>query len=265
MSVTLTTDTLAQVEETKRLPSMADEIANLTRTQLGEGTINFENWIQFTVEERGRKRSGKLFMSDETDAFVWLDNINNDKSYFFKASDDSPILTLIPSIKQGTELSPAMMVALGYSNSESTPVHYSFVKGAPTETINDIICHKASTLFDGEEYLMFVGDETDVKRSEREMLLKGLTFWLRNQPHVPALSSAVIKEAWLPLGLKYEGYEFRVLDWGKDSEFTIIQDEYMINVPGLSLHQVAKEYVKNLEQEKEKEKEVKTEKGQNED
>ena len=41
-----------------RLKNLSLEIANLTRTPLGEGDLVLKQWVQFTVEERGKTRSG---------------------------------------------------------------------------------------------------------------------------------------------------------------------------------------------------------------
>ncbi|MDG2363577.1 MAG: hypothetical protein P8L80_05690, partial [Flavobacteriales bacterium] len=45
--------------QNKKLTSMAEEISNLTRKPLGEGTLKFENIIMYTVEENGKSRAGK--------------------------------------------------------------------------------------------------------------------------------------------------------------------------------------------------------------
>jgi hypothetical protein len=251
LSVICSNILLAQ-EVDKRLPSMAEEIANLTRQPLGEGTLVFENWIQFTVEEKGRKRSGKLLFSDESTAFIWLEDLNNDKSYFFKSSDDATTITIVPSINQGTELSPAMMTALGYSGIDEEPVKYKMKKGAANVVINNTTCIAATTKHESVEYTMWVGGIKDFKRSDREMLRRGLGFWFKNQPGLTARSAALIEESWIPLGFNFDGYEFRVLAWGTDSELSIIQDEMMVNVLGLDLNSVAKKYVEDIEKEKQK-------------
>ena len=245
---------------------MAEEIANLTRVPLGEGTLIFENWISFSIEAKGKKRNAKLYFSDDNTAFCWYDDLNNTKSFFFRETPNSPTLTLIPSIKQGTELSPAMMKAMGFTEENGDAVIYKIEKEAESSTIIEFTCKAATTSFEELEYTMWVADIKKIKRSERDMISRGLRFWFSNQSGTSARSAANIEESWIPLGFNFDGYEFRVLDWGTESTFSVVKDDLMINVPGLDLNAVAKKYVEDLNKEKEskmnKEKEDET---QNED
>jgi len=241
--------TFAQ-EVNKLLPSMAEEIANLTRVPLGEGTLIFENWLVYSVEAKGKKRTAKIFYSDNHNAFCWTDDLNNMKSFFFRDSTDATTLTLIPKNKQGTELSPAMMRAIGFTKEKQDNVIYNLDKEAPTSTIKDFTCRAATASFKDIEYTMWVADRKKIKRSERKMLGSALRFWFSNQPGA-ALASASMKESWIPLGFNSDGFEFRVLDWGTEGSFSVVKDDFMINVPGLDLNAVAKKYVEDLNREKE--------------
>jgi hypothetical protein len=245
-------NTFAQ-EVDKRLPSMAEEIANLTRVPLGEGTLVFENWLVYSVETKGKKRTAKIYYSDTHNAFCWSDDLNHTKSFFFRDSTNATTLTLIPKNKQGTELSPAMMKAIGFTNEKRDDVIYKFDKEAATSTIKDLTCRAATTSFEDVEYTMWVAEKTKIKRSERDMLGRGLRFLFSNQPSVTALSSSKLKESWIPLGFNSDGYEFRVIDWGTEGSFSVVKDDFMINVPGLDLNAVAKKYVEDLKKKKEEE------------
>ena len=246
---------------------MAEEIANLTRVPLGEGTLVFENWLVCSVEIKGRKRTAKIYYSDTHNAFCWSDDLNNTKSFFFRDSTNATTLTLIPKNKQGTELSPAMMKAIGFTKEKRDDVIYKVEKEAASSTIKDLTCRAATTSFEDLEYTMWVAERKNIKRSEREMLARGLRFWFSNQPRVTALSSSKLKESWIPMGFNSDGFEFRVLDWGTEGAFSVVKDDFMINVPGLDLNAVAKKYVEDLKKEKEKKEEEKEKEGlpQNED
>jgi hypothetical protein len=257
-------NTYAQ-EVDKRLPSMVEEIANLTRVPLGEGTLVFEHWLVYSVETKGRKRTANIYYSDTHNAFCWSDDLSHTKSFFFRDSTNATTLTLIPKNKQGTELSPAMMKAIGFTNEKQDDVIYKVDKKAATSTIKDLTCRAATASFEDVAYTMWVADRKKIKRDEREMLGRGLRFWLSNQPRLTALSSAKLKESWIPLGFNSDGYEFRVLDWGTEGTFSVVKDDFMINVPGLDLNAVAKKYVEDLKKEKEKKEEEKESLPQNED
>jgi len=242
-------DTFAQ-EVKKLLPSMAEEIANLTRVPLGEGTLIFENWLIYSVEAKGKKRTAKIYYSDNHNTFCWSDDLNNTTSFFFRDSTHATTLTLIPKNKQGTELSPAMMKALGFTKEKRDKVIYKIEKEAASSTIKDLTCRAATSSFEDIEYTMWVADRKKIKRSERDMLGRGLRFWFSNQQRA-ALASANMKESWIPLGFNSDGYEFRVLDWGTEGSFSVVKDDFMINVPGLDLNAVAKKYVEDLNRKKE--------------
>jgi cytochrome b involved in lipid metabolism len=229
---------------------MAEEIANLTRVPLGEGTLVFENWLVYSVEAKGKKRTAKIYYSDNHNTFCWSDDLNNTKSFFYRDSTNATTLTLIPKNKQGTELSPAMMKAMGFTKEKGDKVIYKIEKEADTSMIKDHTCQAATTSFEDLEYTMWVADRKKIKRSEREMLGRGLRFWFSNQPRA-ALASANMKESWIPLGFNSDGYEFRVSDWGTEGSFSVVKDDFMINVPGLDLNAVAKKYVEDLNRKKE--------------
>lgn len=57
----------------KRVPNLMQEIANLTRTPLGEGDLRLKLWMQYTIEERGGTRSGRVYFSEEDAAIAWID------------------------------------------------------------------------------------------------------------------------------------------------------------------------------------------------
>lgn len=232
-------------EVNKLLPSMAEEIANLTRVPLGEGTLIFENWLVCSVENKGNKRTAKIYYSDNHTTVCWTDDLNNTKSFFYRDSTHATTLTLIPKNKQGTELSPAMMKAMGFSKEKQEDVFYNIDKAAATSTIKDFTCRAATASFQDIEYTMWVAERKKIKRSERKMLQRGVRFWLSNQSNA-ALASAIMKESWIPLGFNSDGYEFQVLDWGAEGSFSVVKDDFMINVPGLDLNAVAKKYVEDL-------------------
>jgi len=242
-------DTFAQ-DANKRPPSVADEVANLTRLPLGEGTLIFENWLVYSVNLKGKKRTAKIYYSDNHPTFCWTDDLNNTKSFFFRDSLNATTLTLIPKKKQGTELSPAMMKAMGFTKEKRDKVIYKLNKEAEYTLIKDHTCHAATSLFEDIEYTMWVADRKKIKRSERKMLGRGLRFWFSNQQSA-AMSSGNMKESWIPLGFNFEGYEFRVLDWGTEGSFSVVKDDFMINVPGRDLKEVAKKYVEELNRKKE--------------
>ena len=51
-----------------KLAELSEEIANLTRTPMGEGDLVLKNWIQYSIEERGRNRYGRIHFSSEDSA-----------------------------------------------------------------------------------------------------------------------------------------------------------------------------------------------------
>lgn len=228
------------------LPSMAEEISNLTRAPLGEGTLHFENLIMYTIEDRGNSRAGKIYFSEDHEAVVWLEDLNRDKNLFFRATASSPIITITPSINQGAELSPEMMKAMGYSENIKPREVYLIDSERPLETIVNLECQAAIAILDESEHMMWVAPKKSFKKAERIMLKRGVNLIFKNQTHTPSLSSAIIKESWIPLGYNYASYKFRILSWELDDEFKLEQGNLMIKIPGLDLKQVAKKYVEDL-------------------
>ena len=233
----------------KKLPSMAEEISNLTRKPLGEGTLKFENFIMYTVEESGKSRAGKIYFSDNHEAVVWLEDLNHEKSLFFRASQDSPIITITPSINQGAEISPKMIKALGYSrDTESTEV-YIIDKKSPLDTIANSECQPAIAMLDESEHIMWVAAKKSFKKPDRLMLERGVSLIFNNQTRTPFLSSAIIKSSWIPMGYNCDSYKFRILNWRLDGDFKLEQGDIMIKILGLDLKQVAKQYLEDLDKE----------------
>ncbi len=219
--------------QNKKLPSMAEEISNLTRKPLGDGTLKFENFIMYTVEESGKSRAGKIYFSDNHEAVVWLEDLNHEKSLFFRASQDSPIITITPSINQGAEISPKMIKALGYSrNTESTKV-YIIDKKSPLDTIANSECQPAIAMLDESEHIMWVASKKSFKKPDRFMLERGISLIFNNQTRTPFLSSAIIKSSWIPMGYNCDSYEFRILNWRLDGDFKLEQGDIMIKILGL--------------------------------
>jgi|TARA_B110000093_G_scaffold72321_1_gene78636 hypothetical protein len=235
--------------QNRNLPSMAEEISNLTRKPLGEGTLKFENFIMYTVEENEKSRAGKIYFSEDHEAVVWLEDLNHENNLFFRASQDSPIITITPSINQGAEISPKMMQALGYSvNIESTEV-YIIDKKSPLDTIANSECQPAIAMLEESEHTMWVANKKSFKKPDRLMLERGLPLIFKNQTRTPFLSSAIIKSSWIPMGYNCDSYKFRILNWRLDGDFKLEQGEIMIKISGLDLKQVAKQYVEDLEKE----------------
>ncbi|HIK67778.1 MAG TPA: hypothetical protein EYF95_07395 [Flavobacteriales bacterium] len=235
--------------QNKKLPSMAEEISNLTRKPLGDGTLKFENFIMYTVEESGKSRAGKIYFSDNHEAVVWLEDLNHEKSLFFRASQDSPIITITPSINQGAEISPKMIKALGYSrNTESTKV-YIIDKKSPLDTIANSECQPAIAMLEESEHTMWVAAKKSFKKPDRLMLERGISLIFNNQTRTPFLSSAIIKSSWIPMGYNCDSYEFRILNWRLDGDFKLEQGDIMIKILGLDLQQVAKQYLEELDKE----------------
>ena len=250
--------TSTPLPQSRQLPSMAEEISNLTRRPLGLGTLKFENFIMYTVEDRGKRRAGKIYYSGEHEAVVWLEDLNRDKNLFFRATLSSPIITVTPSTNQGAELSVEMMTALGYTSSTPPSIEFLIEPEHSLETIASSECKPALASINDISHVMWVADSKSFKKTERRMLQRGLGLIFKNQTRTPALTTAIVNESWIPLGFNFEGYKFRVLSWGLDGDFTLEQDEMMINILGLDLIQVAKKYIEDLEKKdlEEKEEEV---------
>ena len=235
--------------QNRNLPSMAEEISNLTRKPLGEGTLKFENFIMYTVEESGESRAGKIYFSENHEAVVWLEDLNHEKSLFFRASQNSPIITITPSINQGAEISPKMIKALGYSrNTESTEV-YIIDKKSPLDTIANSECQPAIAMLEESEHTMWVAAKKSFKKPDRLMLERGISLIFNNQTRTPFLSSAIIKSSWIPMGYNCDSYKFRILNWRLDGDFKLEQGDIMIKILGLDLKKVAKQYLEDLDKE----------------
>ena len=78
----------------ERLNTLSKEIANLTRTPLGEGDIILKQWVQYTIEKKGQNRSGIIHFSKDDSTVVWLDDVNRKTSFFYRATNSSPIVTI---------------------------------------------------------------------------------------------------------------------------------------------------------------------------
>ena len=242
--------------QSRLLPSMAEEIANLTRRPLGIGTLKFENFIMYTVEDRGKHRAGKIYYSGEHEAVVWLEDLNRDKNLFFRATQSSPVITVTPSTNQGAELSAEMMIALGYTSSTPPSIAFLIESEHSLETIASSECKPALASINDISHVMWVTDSKSFKKTKRRVLQRGLGLIFKNQTRTPALTTAIVNESWIPLGFNFEGYKFRVLSWELDGDFTLEQDKIMINILGLDLIQVAKNYIEDLEKKDHEEKEL---------
>jgi hypothetical protein len=258
LTLSYSPNSLAQVEtdtttttKRKRVPNLMQEIANLTRTPLGEGDLRLKLWMQYTIEERGGTRSGRVYFSENDPAIAWIDNLSRPKSFFYRASPDSPIVTVVPSIKQGTQLSENMMVAMGFISEEIDPIEYTVNKDAATLDILGRECEGAVYSDASKPMTMWYCGKSEFKREERDVVWRGVGVWARNQTTIEPIKSALIEEGQFVLGFDKADYKFRVLDWGMDGDFVIALDEIMVNVPGRDLNQVAKEYVEDLERQKE--------------
>ena len=234
----------------KRVPNLTEEIENLTRSPLGEGDLRLEFWMQYTVTENGHSRSGRIFFSEKDSAFAWTDDINRPNSFFFKKSHASPILTIIPSNNNGTQLTDEVMQAMGFINNTFPSIEYKSTKDAEETIILGRICKAYTYHLEDQNYTMWTAKKSDLQKRERRLLSTGLEFWFRNQQNKTFISSAIINDGQFPLGFNYQSFEFRVLDWGFESDFVIALDKMMINIPGRDLNQIAKEYSEKLEREK---------------
>ena len=229
-----------------KLAELSEEIANLTRTPMGEGDLVLKNWIQYSIEERGRKRYGRIHFSSEDSAVVWFDDIDRPKSYFYRATPTSPIITVIPSINQGTQLTEEMMTTMGYSSEVLEPVVYELKDSADSKDIVARPCKGAVS----ENCTMWICPKSELKKDERRALKRGIVIWLSTLAGHSDLKAAVIEDSWNVLGFSEKGYEFEVFDWGFEDNFAVALDKIMVNIPGRTLNQVAKEYYeKHLEEE----------------
>ncbi len=243
------------VTSSKFIPSMAEEIANLTRRPLGEGTLNFERFIMYTVEDHGKSRAGKIYFSNEHEAVVWLEDINRDENLFFRATPESSTITITPSIKQGSELSPELIKALGYADDIEPSETYITDKEIPVDTIANSECQAAVALLDELKHTMWVALKKSFKKADRQMLERGIRLIFNNQTRSTFLSSAIVNDSWIPLGFNCDSYQLRIINWGTDGEFKIEQKDLMIKILGLDLNQVAKKYIDDLNKEERLQKE----------
>lgn len=234
----------------KRIPNLSEEIANLTRTALGEGDLRLELWMQYTVTENRRSRSGRIFFSDKDSAFAWTDDVTRPNSFFFKKSPTSPVLTIIPLSNKGNQLTDQVMEAMGFTNHTTPSIEYTSNKDSEETIILGRDCKASTYSGDNANYIMWSARKSDLQKRDRKLLERGLEFWFRNQASKPFISSAIINSGEFPLGYNFESYEFRILDWGFEGDFVLALDKMMINIPGRSLNQVAKEYSEKLESEK---------------
>lgn len=238
------------VTKRKRIPNLTQEIANLTRSPLGEGDVRLKLWLQYTVEESGRSRSGRVYFSEDRSTLCWIDDLARPKSFFYRESPETPIITVVPFIKQGTQLTESMMKAMGFISEDKELVRYEAEKDSTIQILGRE-CH-GSVYAKGEEvWTMWTCGKSEFKRDEREAVRRGVGIWASNQTTIDPIKSAIIEEGQFVLGFDKNGYQFRVLDWGLEGDFVIALDEIMVNVPGRDLNLVAKEYVEELERQKE--------------
>ncbi len=244
----------SQKDSTKssRLANLNAEIANLTRTPLGEGDLILKDWVVFTVSERGKTRTGRMHFTNNDSSFIWFDNIETSNSYFFRASKSSPIITIIPGVNHGTQLTDEMMVAMGYFNNTLQSTPYSILKNAPVLEILDRECIAATSELTEEntDFTTFwVCEKGEVKNAEKELLRKAINAWCSYQTTHTRIKSAKISEKWNILGVDEDGFEFRIVEWGFESDMVIALDKIMINIPGRDIKQVAKEHYEKIKEE----------------
>ena len=237
-----------------RLKGLSIEIANLTRTPLGEGDLILDQWIQFTVEERGITRTGILHFSKEDSAVVWLDDVNR-SSYFYRASPSSPIITVSTKSNQGTQLTEEMMLAMGFIRSDTVITNFHLHEDAPEIEIIGKTCLGATSEITEENTdftTVWVCKKSDLKKNERRLIKRAIEIWCTNQTAHPKIQTAQFEEEWNILGISESGFEFKILDWGTEGDFVIALDQIMVNIPGRDIKQVAKEHhEKYMENQKE--------------
>lgn len=246
----------AQVDSTKneRLNNLNLEIANLTRTPLGEGDVVLDRWVEFSVEQRGNKTTGRIHFAKEDSSVVWYDDISRNRSFFYRKTPNSPINTVVLSINQGTELTEEMMTAMGYYN-DHDPTIYTMHKDAPVSEILERECEGAGTEITEENTdvtTVWVCSKGDLKKGERKLIRRAVEVWCSNQTNRTRIQSAQLDESWNVLGFSEEDFDFRIVDWGFDDDFAFALDKIMVNTPGRDIKQVAKEYYeKHKESQKE--------------
>lgn len=245
-----------QVDSTKneRLNNLSLEIANLTRTPLGEGDVVLNNWVEFSVEQRGETTIGRIHLAKDDSSVVWFDDISRTRSFFYRKTATSLITTVVLSINQGTELTEDMMVAMGYFN-DLDPTLYTMHKDAPVAEILGRECDGASTEITEENTdvtTVWVCSKGDLKKAERTLIRRAVDVWCSTQSKRHRIQSAQLDESWNVLGFSEEDFEFRIVDWGFDDDFAFALDKIMVNTPGRDIKQVAKEYYeKHKESQKE--------------
>ena len=77
----------SQQDSTKsaRLANLNAEIANLTRTPLGEEDLILKDWVVFTVTEKRKTRTGRMQFATNDTSFIWFDNIEKVKFIFLQS------------------------------------------------------------------------------------------------------------------------------------------------------------------------------------
>lgn len=235
-----------------RLNTLNQQIANLTRTPLGEGDLILKQWVQYTINKNGQNRSGIIHFSKDNSTVVWLDDINRKTSFFYRATTSSPIVTVSTKSKQGTELTHEMMVAMGFLKEDLKPTKYEILDEAPVLEILGRLCTGATSEITEENTdvtTFWVCKKNELRKEERRILKRAIETWCSNQISYNRIQSAQLSEDWNILGVSEEGLEFRILDWGDEGDFVLALDQIMINLPGRDLKQIAKEhYEKNMDE-----------------
>ena len=237
----------AQTDSTKsyRLRELSTEVANLTRSPLGEGDLILKQWVKFSVEERGKTRTGIIRFTEGDSALIWQDDINRSSSLFYRASPTAPLVTIVPGINQGTQLNEDLMAAIGYYNDSLASTGYEILKEYPQLEILGVECKGGTSIMSEENTdltTLWVGKKGDFKKSEREVIKRAVKVWASNQPKRFQVFGAEYNEDWVVLGIDEEGMKFRIVEWEMDDDFAIALDKIMVNVPGRDIKQIAKEY-----------------------
>jgi hypothetical protein len=239
-----------------RLNSLSLEIANLTRTPLGEGDLILKQWVQFTVEVKGRSKSGRIHFSEEDSTVVWFDDVARSTSFFYRSTPTSPIVTISTKSNQGTELTQDMMMAMGFLRDGQEPTRFEILDEAPELEILGRLCTAATSEITEENTdvtTFWVCKKSGLKKDERRMIKRAIDTWCSNQTSHNRIQSSQLQEDWSILGVSEEGFEFRILDWGADGDFALALDQIMVNVPGRDLNQIAKEHYEKHMEERQKE------------
>ncbi|MBM72000.1 MAG: hypothetical protein CL847_04365 [Crocinitomicaceae bacterium] len=254
-SLAITSVTAQKVEldsaKNDRLNTLSQEIANLTRTPLGEGDLILKQWVQYTINKKGQNRSGIIHFSKDNSTVVWLDDVNRETSFFYRETNSSPIITVSTKSNQGTELTHDMMVAMGFLKEDLKPTKYEILDEAPVLEILGRLCTGATSEITEENTdvtTFWVCKKNELRKEERRILKRAIETWCSNQTSYNRIQSAQLSEHWNILGVSEEGLEFRILDWGDEGDFVLALDQIMITKPGRDLKQIAKEhYEKNMD------------------